>query len=156
MKFQEFSENVQREYAKRFPHSKCSVKVFDNLGKSALIDCYLAGDSKECIHGYWDNDIFKIKANIDFPKTFDRCNDELPENLTIEWYSHCYFIKPETSYTAYGMRNISVRKTSGKPEKLVKDFGKFFDRLKKSVVEDYKIGKIHENHLALVRTRLTN
>lgn len=155
MKFNEFCEAVKEEYLKRFPTSLCNVRLFNCLGKSILIDCYLASDSKECINRLFANDIFKVKADIVLPDKFDINNDDLPEKMTIKWLSHCYFIVPENDYFAYGKRNISARSTSGKPEKLVKDFGKFFDRLEKSVKEDLSNEKIHKGHLKLVVGKLT-
>lgn len=152
MKFAEFKEEVKKAYAKRFPNSLCEVYIFKCLGRSLCITCRLAENEKEVPFGIMGNDMFCASMSINLPDNFGDDND-LPENMILEWQSSCIKAKPE-SWLAYDAEKVSYRKTAGDSKKIIKALDKYFQRLydttKKLVEED----RIHPNYAELVSRKV--
>ena len=148
MKFKEFKEEVKRAYAKRFPNSLCEVYIFKCLGRSLCITCRFVENEKEVPFGIMGNDMFCASMSINLPDNFGD-DDDLPENMVLEWQSSCIKAKPE-SWLAYDAEKVSYRKTTGDSKKIIKALDKYFQRLydttKKLVEED----RIHPNYAELV------
>ena len=154
MKLNEFKNEIKKEYGEHFPNSLCTVEVHKFMSKLVSIHFYLASSKNECSYGYLGNDMFNVHICIDLPDGFNEELNDLPEKLTMKYFSNSYLIKPENQYSAYGSKTVSARKTYGKPEKLVKDIGKFIDRLDKSVRDDLIAGRVHKDHVKLLKSKL--
>ena len=152
MKFKEFKEEIRTAYAKRFPNSLCEVSIFKCLGISLYITCRFVGDEKEAPYGIIGNDMFCVSMGINLPDNFGD-DDDLPENMVLEWQSSCIKAKPE-SWLAYDAEKVSYRKTTGDSKKIIKALDKYFQRLydttKKLVEED----RIHPNYAELVSRKV--
>jgi len=152
MKFAEFKEEVKKAYAKRFPNSLCEVYIFKCLGRSLCITCRLAENEKEVPFGIMGNDMFCASMSINLPDNFGD-DDDLPENMILEWQSSCIKAKPE-SLLAYDAEKVSYRKTAGDSKKIIKALDKYFQRLydttKKLVEED----RVHPNYAELVSRKV--
>ena len=152
MKFKEFKEEIRTAYAKRFPNSLCEVSIFKCLGRSLYITCRFVGDEKEAPYGIIGNDMFCASMSINLPDNFGD-DDDLPENMVLEWQSSCIKAKPE-SWLAYDAEKVSYRKTTGDSKKIIKALDKYFQRLydttKKLVEED----RIHPNYAELVSRKV--
>ena len=152
MKFAEFKEEVKKAYAKRFPNSLCEVYIFKCLGRSLCITCRFAENEKEVPFGIMGNDMFCASMSINLPDNFGD-NDDLPENMILEWQSSYIKAKPE-SWLAYDAEKVSYRKTAGDSKKIIKALDKYFQRLydttKKLVEED----RIHPNYAELVSRKV--
>ncbi len=153
----QLEKELQAVYKKYFPKSKISIDGRSNFYRSFWIKLYLAGDLSECINGYWDNDMFYISLQIDkdgrdeLPDNFREC---LPEEVTLSAHGKSYHIKPENKYMAYGRTTLKFRKSTGTPEKIIKNFEVFVSRLRVQVLDDLANDKIHQNHLDLVQEKL--
>lgn len=154
MKFAEFAENIKEVYNGKFAHSACMVRPYRCLGKSIVIDCYLAENLGECANGIAGNDMFKISFCIGLPDNFNYETDELEESLVMQCWGNNYLVKPENQYLCYGRRKVAYRKATGTAEKLVTVFGKFVDKLHAQLLEDLNSGNVHENHEALVKQKI--
>ena len=152
MKFAEFKEEVKKAYAKRFPQSACEVKIFKCLGRMITIDCYMAGDKSELLYGYAANDMFAVGMSINLPDSFDD-DDDLPENLVMEWRSSFIKAKPE-SWLAYDAESIKYRKVRGDGKKIVKACDKYFQRLRDTVDKLIAEDRIHPNYAELVSRKV--
>ena len=152
MKFKEFKEEVKKAYAKRFPNSLCEVFIFKCLGRSLCITCRFVENEKEVPFGIMGNDMFCASMSINLPDNFGDDND-LPENMVLEWQSSCIKAKPE-GWLAYDAEKVSYRKTTGDSKKIIKALDKYFQRLydttKKLVEED----RIHPNYAELVSRKV--
>ena len=152
MKFKEFKEEIRTAYAKRFPNSLCEVSIFKCLGRSLYITCRFVGDEKEAPYGIIGNDMFCVSMSINLPDNFGD-DDDLPENMVLEWQSSCIKAKPE-GWLAYDAEKVSYRKTTGDGNKIIKALDKYFQRLydttKKLVEED----RIHPNYAELVSRKV--
>lgn len=152
MKFVEFKEEIRKSYAKRFPNSLCEVYIFKCLGRSLCITCRFVENEKEVPFGIMGNDMFCASMSINLPDNFGD-DDDLPENMVLEWQSSCIKAKPE-SWLAYDAEKVSYRKTTGDSKKIIKALDKYFQRLydttKKLVEED----RIHPNYTELVSRKV--
>ena len=152
MKFKEFKEEVKKAYAKRFPNSLCEVFIFKCLGRSLCITCRFVENEKEVPFGIMGNDMFCASMSINLPDNFGD-DDDLPENMVLEWQSSCIKAKPE-SWLTYDAEKVSYRKTTGDSKKIIKALDKYFQRLydttKKLVEED----RIHPNYAELVSRKV--
>ena len=155
MKFNEFAEKIQHEYAVQFPNSRCSVSPYKGFGRYINICCYLAANKEECAHGYWENDMFKIQFQIELPNKFDFENEHLPEMMAMENLASRYLTKPENQYMCYGHKNVKYRLTRGNGDKLIKSFGKFVDRLYAGLMEEIESDNIHDNHIKLLTEKMS-
>lgn len=153
MKYREFAEKLKEEYNRRFPKSMCAVNLYNSLGCSIFVNCYLAGGKSEFINGISQNDMFHVGFYISLPENFNE-DMELPENLVMEGNGNYYMIKPEISYLAFSQRKIPYRKTTGTPQKLISATGKFYDKLLVAVKADMKNRNIHKEHSALLAEKL--
>lgn len=157
MKYNEFKDRIKEEYAKRFPESLANVYIFKCLGlQDICINCYLAANQKEEISGYFENDMFSVRLSVELPKIgkFDAETDELPRTLRLKWSTSSVATRPEVPWMVYGRQSIPFRMTSGSPEKLISAFGKYVDRLKKTVVEIRKDGKLDDSHEVLFNQKV--
>lgn len=154
MKFAEFSEKINAEYAKRFPGSMCYVNLYGCFGKSIDIAFYLAESKDELSNGYLENDMFRCSLTVPLPNKFNVDTDELPDVMTMEKTGNHFNIKPENEYMCYGVHTVNFRKTNGNSEKLIVAAGKFMDKILDAVLEAYKNGKIHPNYLAMVERKI--
>lgn len=152
MKFAEFKEEVKKAYAKRFPNSLCDVYIFKCLGRSIYIDCRLAKDNTEVANGIMGNDMFCASMCINLPDKFDD-DDDLPENLVMEWRSSFIKAKPE-SWLAYDAESIKYRKVRGDGKKIVKACDKYFQRLRDTVDKLIAEDRIHPNYAELVSRKV--
>ena len=152
MKFKEFKEEIRTAYAKRFPNSLCEVYIFKCLGRSLCITCRFVENEKEVPFGIMGNDMFCASMSINLPDNFGD-DDDLPENMVLEWQSSCIKAKPE-GWLAYDAEKVSYRKTTGDSKKIIKALDKYFQRLydttKKLVEED----RIHPNYAELVSRKV--
>ena len=149
---QGFIDALKSSYAKYFPHSRCITKL-SRYG-CLYINCYLAGDGHELSGGYWENDMFKIGFVIDMGRGVDATHT-IPSELVLECTSHYYFTKPDVSYVAYGSKSVPFRKVKGSPEKCLKAFEKFVERLKLAITDDLHNDVLHKNHTNLVKAKIS-
>jgi hypothetical protein len=153
MKFKEFKEEVKKAYAKRFPNSLCEVYIFKCLGRSLCITCRFVENEKEVPFGIMGNDMFYASMSINLPDNFGD-DDDLPENMVLEWQSSCIKAKPENKYLAYDAVNVSHRKTTGDAKKIIKALDKYFQRLYEATVKLFEEGKIHDNFADLAAQKI--
>lgn len=153
MKFAEFKDAVKAAYKKYFPESNVNIRIFRCLGKAITIDCFLAGDLSEVAGGIPENDMFHVNVWIDLTENFYVEND-LPDNLVMEWRNSSVIKKPEQKYLAYGAETVRYRKTSGDAEKIVKALDKYFSRLHDTVVNLRENDRIHEGFVDLVNQKI--
>jgi hypothetical protein len=158
MLINEFLREIENTYHKYFNNSRCSARLHTNLYKSMDIACYLAIDINELRGGYWENDIFNIRFTIntengELEKGITQAS-EVPENLKIESYQKSYLLKPATHYMAFGSKQLSFRKTKGNYKKILVTLDKFFKQLHEELMKDIEADQIHNNHLALLKTKL--
>ena len=158
MKISEFQVQIKDIYKKHFPESFVHVSHAKNLYNSIGISCCLAGGQDELSGGYWQNDMFHISFSVDadgseLPRNLG-ADDELPEVLRLEKWHSSYLIKPESSYMAFGREAVPYRRTTGDAEKLITAFDKFCGRLRNSVEQSVKDGKIHDSYAMLIPQKL--
>lgn len=153
MKFREFQKRVQESYKGKFAHSLCDCYIFKGLGKSIVIDCYLAAGKHEFINGICQNDMFRISFWISLPDGWNE-QEDLPENLVMEPKGKSYAIKSENKNIHCDYRKISCRKVKGNSEKFIESLDKVFQKLHDSVVEDWKAGNIHRNFTVMVKEKI--
>ena len=115
MKFKEFKEEIRTAYAKRFPNSLCEVYIFKCLGRSLCITCRFVENEKEVPFGIMGNDMFCASMSINLPDNFGD-DDDLPENMVLEWQSSCIKAKPE-SWLAYDAVKVPYRNSDLSPAK---------------------------------------
>ena len=152
MKFKEFKEEIRTAYAKRFPNSICEVSIFKCLGRSLYITCRFVGDEKEAPYGIIGNDMFCASMSINLPDNFGD-DDDLPENMVLEWQSSCIKAKPE-GWLAYDAIKVPYRKTTGDAKKIIKAVDKYFQRLYEATVKLCEEGKIHDNFADLAARKI--
>lgn len=137
MKFEEFKNQIESIYKRKFDKSWVSCRIYRCLGKSITIDMTLANDIKECISQIAGNDMIRCSFMINLP---DKWNDteDLPENLTMRTLTNEIKTKPVEDYFYCGYEKITFRQTKGSPEKLISTFEKFVERLDNAIKEEYK------------------
>ena len=158
MLVKEFLEAIEASYKKHFKDSKCNVELTTSIYPSLWVRCFLANDIKECIHGYWDNDLISVRFRIDtaqgeFSKDIT-LDSELPNDLKLVCSDKFYFIKPPNVYLCYGRTDLKFRQTVGDSGKLLKALDKFFASLKTQLKSDLDNDQIHPNHKELVIKKL--
>ena len=153
MKFVEFKEEIQKAYAKQFPNSMCNVIIFKGLGRMIAIDCYLAGDKSEFKYGYALNDMFDVGMIIHMPNGFEK-EDDLPENLEMNWQHSCIKAKPESKYLAYGAERVAYRKAKGDAHGIIRACNKYFKRLHDAVEKMKQEDRIHPDFVELVNQKV--
>ena len=153
MIIKEFLNQIEGSYSKYFTNSKCSARLYKGLGRSIVIDCYLANNLNEVANRIAENDMLSISFWIhNLPKDAD-LETELPEDAVITNSDKSYVIKPDNTYMAYGRKTLSYRKTAGSA-KIIKSLDKFFSNLNKSLKEDIENNLICEKHLELLKEKL--
>lgn len=160
MKVNEFLQEVESIYKSEFSHSLISVKYSSNLYASIWIIPLLAGDKSEVYNGIWENDILRVRFEIDtqageFNHALKLDND-LPENLRLSEHGKSYWIKPDNQYMAYGTRRLSFRETKGDALKILASWSKFVKQLKQSLTDDLSAGMITDNYKDLVEKKLNS
>ena len=161
MKLSELQTQIEKTYNKYFPTSKVSAVYSDRFGANITIRAFIAGDKSENSGNYWDNDILMLSFSIngesgqELPKNLT-ADSELPEGLElVKWHGH-YHTTPENPYMCYGSRSLSFRKTSGNAEKIIITLDKFFAKFHAQILADYIAGRIHKNHLSVVKTHVAD
>lgn len=137
-------DQIKQIYNKYFKNSAIIVTqgvLCDNI---YFIDCYLSQNEKECINGYFENDIFKIKFKIT-----ESDNSFMLENLT-----KCYMIKPKNEWLYCDYSKISFKRTIGNFEKIAKSFENFIIKLKNNIIEDYQNNNIHKNAKNIIASKI--
>lgn len=154
MTFNEFRNKLVEIYYSKFPNSLCSVRLYKVLGRSIVIDCFLANDKSELSGGYWQNDMFKISFWIhNMPNDFE-VDDVLPNVMTMTNDSSQILIVPENSYLAYDSVKVPFRKTVGNADKLISAFKKYVNRLYDTVNQQITEGNIHNNFENIVNAKI--
>lgn len=158
MKMRELTNQIQQAYSKYFTDSKCSVVLSSNLYHSVSIACFLANNKTELSGGYWENDMFSIRFSIDtetgeFSKDLT-LDSEVPNNARLTVSRKSYALKPPSRYFAFGTKQLAFRKTVGEGEKIVKSLDKFFSKLHAELLQDIKADLIHDNHKALLASKI--
>lgn len=154
MLFAEFKARIEEKYQEVFPNSRCSCFIFNCLGRSISIHCYLTGSDKECAHGIIDNDMFMIRFDINLPNKFDEEAEELPDDLTMRAGMNQFRVKPDCDYLYCTYKKVPYRKTRGNAAKMCETFGRFVDRLHDSVCEEINNNNIHQNDLPLIAEKI--
>jgi hypothetical protein len=154
MLFAEFKEKIESTYKAVFPNSRCDCIVWKCLGKSICIDCYFTKEDTECAHGIIDNDMFMVKFMIGLPDKFDAETEELPNILEMRALQNSFRVKPIESCLWCSYKKVPYRKTRGNPAKLCETFGRFVNRLYKSVCEERDNNNIHQNDLPLIAEKI--
>jgi hypothetical protein len=141
---------LSSEYEKYFPKSKVNISWgFDK--RSIFVKLYIAQNKDETINHIMDNDMLNILFSI------EQTNNESAENdYILENHHKSYHITPDSQYMAYSSRKLSFRKSTGDMMKTVESFGRFLASLKKSLQEDLTNGRIHNNHIELLRQKLSD
>ena len=155
MLFTEFKGKIESVYKAVFPNSRCSCSVWKCLGKSICIDCYFTKDNSECTHGIIDNDMFRIKFMIGLPDKFNEETEELPNDLAMKALQNSFRTKPIEACFWCSYKKVPYRLTKGNPTKLCETFGKFIDRLYKSICEEKDNNNIHRNDEKLISEKIT-
>lgn len=137
---------LSSEYKKYFPNSRVNISWgFDK--RSIFARLYIAQTKDENINRIMDNDILHVLFSI----------EETGENqYTLENHHKSYHITPDSQYLVYSSRKLSFRKSTGDMVKMVESFGRFLASLKKSLQEDLTNGRIHQNHIELLRQKLSD
>ena len=158
MKASEFMEQIKNVYKNHFSDSFCHVKHDKNLYASIGVHCCLAGNRDEEVSGYWENDMLNVSFSVDNDgKAFSRnlgADDELPEVLRLEKWHNSYLIVPDNKYMVYGRETVPFRRVIGNAEKIVKGFDAFCRRLRASLEQSIKDGKIHPDYAMIASQKL--
>lgn len=152
MKFIEFKNKIEETYKQKFPASTINCQIFKCLGRSITIDCYIAADEKEVSYGIWVNDIFSVSFIIHLPDEWTEFND-LPEIMTLSSLKNGIRVKPTESYLYCNYKKPVFRKTKGDPEKIVKTFSKYVDRLYSILKDEYQAKNLLPDDMKLVRNK---
>lgn len=152
MKINEFKSRIESVYRGKFNHSFIRCGAYKMLGNYIGIDCYLAENLKECPHNIAKNDIMQIGFIINLPGGWTQ-EDELPENLEIRCTGNAIKTKSEQKYLYCDYKRIAFRKTSGDAEKIIAAFGKFVDRLHKSIIDEYRAENLLPFDMELVKEK---
>jgi len=152
MKFNEFKEKIENEFDGRFNQSLCSCRIFRCLGKSITIDCKLGKDASEWNNGIAMNDLMHVSFIIALPDGWAE-EDELPEILVMESSEHEIKTKPENDILYCDYKRISYRRTAGNPEKIVKTFGKFVEKLHEAVMSEYQSDNLLDYDMKLIEIK---
>jgi hypothetical protein len=160
MKLSELESQITDAYHKYFPTSRIYVNYSDKFGATITIGAYIAGDKSENSGKYWDNDVLSLTFSIhgesgqQLPKGLT-ADSELPTLELTKYHAH-YFITPENKNLCYESRSLSFRKVSGEAEKIVIYLDKFFAKFHAQILGDYIAGRIHSNHLAVVKSHVAD
>ena len=149
MTFQDFKNNIENVYHNKFENSAVTCRIFKCLGsRSISISCYMAANNKECISGIPANDMMRISFFISLPNTWNK-DCPLPDNLTLRCDSKNIKVKPENEILYCSTKKVSYRKTSGDPDKLIKSFKRFVDRLYEAVEAEYRAENLLDYDMSL-------
>jgi hypothetical protein len=154
MTFNDFRDKLVEIYHSKFPNSLCSVRLYKVLGRSIVIDCFLANNKSELSGGYWENDMFKICFWIhDLPNDFEM-TDTLPETMVLTNHNSHVLIKPQSKYLAYDSVKIPFRKTTGNANKIIATFKKYVDKLYDIVNQQIAEDNIHSSFINIVNDKI--
>lgn len=154
MTFREFREKMIEVYHSKFPDSKCGVRLWKGLGRSIVINCFLANSASELSGGYAENDMFNICFWIhDLPDNFE-VDDVLPDVMTMTNHNSGMLIAPESRYLAYDSVKIPYRKTTGNADKIIASFRKYVDRLYTIINQQIANGKIAKDFADIVSKKV--
>lgn len=154
MKIREFLNSIQESYNREFPHSKIIAELNNGLGKSIYIKCYMAGNTNEFINKISANDMFSIVFWYHDLPNDATLETELNDSFVLENTEKSYTIKPDNDYMCYGRRKLNYRKVKG-TEKNIQAVDKFFINLKKQLIKDITENNIHNNHIELLKEKLS-
>lgn len=160
MKTNELITAIQESYKRQFPESAIFVKYEPQMWRSIGISCFISGTREECHHGYWVNDLLKVRFSIvtdagQLPKDTTP-EGELPDNLELEVYAKSYLTKPTATepYNVYSSKRLKFRKTKGDAEKITKTLDKYFQMLRAELEADVKQDNITADHIELLKAKL--
>ena len=137
-------DQIKHIYNKHFKNSAIIVTQGILCNNNCFIDCYLAQNEKECVNGYFENDIFKIKFKI----------TESDNSFMLENLAKRYMIKPKNEGLYCDYFNISFKKTIGNFEKIAKSFENFIIKLKNNIIEDLKNDNFHKNAKNIIASKI--
>jgi hypothetical protein len=154
MTVREFLNEIENIYAKYFPNSKCSARLYSGLGKAITVDCFLAGSIEECPNKISGNDMFDVSFWIyDMPRDTE-LDSTMPDTITLTSDRHSFRVVPTNKYLYFDIHSIPFRKTVGTPEKCLQAFERFVKKLYDAVVAEDANGNIHNSYVDLVKTKI--
>lgn len=114
-------------------------------GNYMWIKFYLAADTKELPHGYWENDCFHIRFEV----------RKIGDTFILKAEEKSYLIKPiYNTWLAYDRRDIPFRKAEGDWGKITESLKRFVQRLCDQFKDDLKAEIVKEQHAIPGRKRL--
>jgi hypothetical protein len=155
----DFMNEIKAIYAKYFPNSSCAVSFKRTIGEyNIYISCYLAKNSSEVSNGIMGNDIFHVMFDIPLTRNETSKEDAMPENIELVAYHNTIRVKPENSYMFCSSLKVPFRKTKGTPDKVLKAFDKFVQRLYNTLKEQYDNNNLLDtkanNDMGLAKSKL--
>jgi hypothetical protein len=139
-------ERIEKIYYEKFPNSLCDVSYGVFLSSPYLfIRCYLAKDKSEVSSQILDNDVFSIRACVDFdgsPRDLE-IYEPVPKNSELSFSMHSIMAVPDVDYLYCSHININVRKTSGDADKILSAWKRFVDKLYAETVQLYLTERLH-------------
>lgn len=154
MTVREFLKEIEATYQEYFNGSACEAILYKGLGESICISCFLAADKNEVTNGYFDNDMIKARFWIHNVKKGITLDDEMPESVLLESQSKCFMVKPSVDYLYCDYENVSFRKTTGSPEKIINTLEKFFQKLNTGIKLAYNNNNTMDQFKELIELRL--
>lgn len=155
MTTENFMNEIVALYHKYFKDSLCKVNLWSALGKKDIwIDCYLAKDAKECSYNQMANDMFKLKMQIESSSNLSLDSKLSDDTLTLKFLSKSFMVKPTVDCLYCDYKTISVRKTTGNDEKILKTLDKTFKKMYDAVTEAVHNNETMEKFNELIKQKL--
>lgn len=169
MSIEEFIIRVKEIYNKYFPNSECYAQNLRTLGMEYIrIQWYLSADRSECPHNIRQNDLLSVTFTIDLEDntksgeiyemwTYDNSHKNqgiMPDAIVLEVDDKIMYCKADDRYMAYSYINFPFRKTKGSPEKILATLDKYANVVHTKVVECLDAGKIPEDRVAFVQSKI--
>jgi hypothetical protein len=148
---EDFIVQIETAIKNSFPKSRVNVRI-DGLGKESLfIGFSLGKDKSEFSSGILQNDILWTQIWIHNLLPFDP-NKKYKVELSV---GGSISTKPEEgSYLAYGKEKTGWRNFTATPDNIVKKLDKYFKNTKDILKRLCKEGKISDNNIELVKSKI--
>lgn len=133
MNAKQLQETIETGFKKYFPNGYINVSKLA-LGGGVSIFCGLIGDINDVSAKIRANDPMTFRSYIHDNITFNDEENQLGD-LVLEFDGVSISCITEKPYHYCESRKMSVRKTTGSPEKIISTFDKYFKNLKSFVDE---------------------
>ena len=141
MNFNEFKNEMEKIYYKRFPDSRIIMDFDDAWLLSCItIRCYLSKSCEECPLNISDRDIFNLSFLIWLPANHS-LEDDFPMDTIMEACDNLFIkCKPNETFCKYTLKGIPYR-TVESPDGILKEFENFTENLYNTNEAEYMKAK---------------